>query len=219
VDHYCAAYVPSDAASCGVFPAPNITLTAGGAAAGASLQWSVIRGGAKASIAGPSAGASVDVQGTAASAAQNDVTIQVTDGRCTATRQLTVHEPSSMTMTQSPTSGPKFVQTLVRYTVKDQFGQAMGANICVDETVTVCANNRPSVTFSFGDAPTNASGQVEDQLRYSNTGGVPPNLCQKLDQVITAGGCGPLLHNTILYQASGITLTPGSSCKKGDPCP
>ena len=191
VDHYCAAYVPSDAAACGVFPAPNITLTATGAPAGATLAWSIVSGGARASIVGPSVGASIAVQGTAASIAADDVTVQATDGRCSTTRRLTVRQPSSMTAAQTPTTTPTFVQDLITYTVRDQFGAAMSANICVDETVRVCSKNIGG-TLTFGDAGTDASGQVNDNLSVSAPGGIPAGMCVKLDQTLTAGGCGPL---------------------------
>lgn len=219
VDHYCAAYVPSDAASCGVFPAPNITLTATGAASSATLRWSIARGTSRASIVGPIIGPSVTIRGDAASVTQGDVTVQVTDGTCTTPHFLTVRQPSQMTAAPTPSSGPTFIQSLITYTVSDQFGNPMGAGICIDETVTICRTNRPRATPTFGDAPTNASGQARDNLQYSNTGGIPADLCIKLDQVLTAGGCGPLLHNTILYRPTGITLTHSASCAVGDPCP
>jgi outer membrane protein OmpA-like peptidoglycan-associated protein len=219
VDHYCAAYVPSDAAACGVFPAPNITLTSAGAAAGTTPTWNIVRGGANASIVGANTGATVDIKGDAASGAQGDVTVQGTDGTCTAIHHLTVREPSEMTAADNPTSGPTFIQDIITYTVRDQFGNPMGANICVDETITVCARSHPAA-FNFGDAPTDAAaGQVQDHLRADAAGGLPASLCIKLDQTLTAGGCGPLLHNTILFQAGGITLTPNDSCASGDPCP
>lgn len=218
VDRYCAAYVPSDAAACGVFPAPNITLTAAGGAAGATLRWSITRGAAQASIVGATTGPSATIKGDGASGSQGDVIVQVTDGTCTTTHGLTVREPSAMTAAQTPTSGPTFVQIIILYTVQDQFGNPMGSNICVDETVTVCAATPPS-TFRFGDAGTNAAGQVPDTLRHENAAGLPATLCIKLDQILTAGGCGPLLHNTILFRSTGITLTPGASCAPGDPCP
>lgn len=69
----------------------------------------------------------------------------------------------------------------------------------MDETVTVCGTSNP-MTGGFGDAPTDASGQVSDDLEVSAAGGIPDALCIELDQVLTAGGCGPLLHNTIVYQ-------------------
>jgi outer membrane protein OmpA-like peptidoglycan-associated protein len=216
VDHYCAAYVPSDAVTCGVFPAPNVTLTAGGAAAGAVLRWNITRGTSRASIVGTATGPSVAIKGDAVSGAQGDVTVQVTDGKCSTTHGMTVREPSSMTSSPTPTSGPTFVQTVVTYTVRDQFGNPMGANICWDETVTVC---RSSTAFKFGDAPTDAAGQVRDFLNFTRPAGVPASLCIKLDQVITAGGCGPLQHNVILIRAAGVTVTPGASCAPGDPCP
>jgi hypothetical protein len=123
-----------------------------------------------------------------------------------------------MVAAQSPSSGPSFIETLVTYTVKDQFGDAMGADICLDETITVCARSHP-ISPTFGDAPTNAQGQATDHLRVSvATGTLPAAFCIKLNQTITAGGCGSLLHNTILYQPAGITLTPGAGCAVGDPC-
>jgi outer membrane protein OmpA-like peptidoglycan-associated protein len=219
VDRFCAAYVPSDAPSCGVFPAPNITLTASGATAGATVNWSIIQGGVKASIVGPATGGSVTIQGTAASVSQKDVTVQVTDGHCTATHLLTVRQPGALTETQAATSGPTFIQDLITYTVQDQFGNAMDANVCVDETISVCANSQPGAHFHFGDAGTDASGHVNDSLRVDAAGGIPAGLCIKLNQSLTAGGCGPLLNNTILFAPAGITLTHGAHCAAGDPCP
>jgi outer membrane protein OmpA-like peptidoglycan-associated protein len=214
VDHYCAAYVPSDAASCGTFPAPNITLTAAGAAAGATLNWTVVAGNA--AIVGAATGGSVDIQGTAASATADDVTVQVTDGSCTVAHRLTVREPSSLTSAQAPGTSGGMIQNIVTYTVQDQFGNAMGANICVDETLTLCADNSGRGLPSMGDAGTDASGQVTDTLSFFPT---PANRCTLINQSITAGGCGPLLNNTITVQPAGVTLTPGASCASGDPCP
>jgi outer membrane protein OmpA-like peptidoglycan-associated protein len=219
LDHYCAAYVPNDVASCGTFPAPNITLTATGAAPGETLTWGIVAGTARVGFVGASTGTSVTLQGLARSAARDDVTIQVTNGTCTVTRRLTVLEPSSLGIVQTPANAPpNRVQTTITYTVRDQFGNAMGAGICWDETVTVCSNNAGG-TFRFGDAPTNASGQVTDILAHNNPGGIPAGLCIKLNQTILVGGCGPVQQNTIVYRASGVVLNPGASCAVGDPCP
>jgi outer membrane protein OmpA-like peptidoglycan-associated protein len=218
VDHYCAAYVPSDAAACGVFPAPNITLTVTGAAAGATLRWSIARGAARASIVGANTGASVNIQGDAASGAQGDVTVHVTDGTCTTPHFLTVREPSALTAAPAAANTPTVVQTNVTYTVRDQFGNPMGANICIDETITVCRVTHPR-GIAFGDAPTDAAGQAVDRLRLGPLAGVPAGFCRLLNQSLTAGGCGPLLNNTIVFQTSGITLNLGASCVVGDPCP
>jgi hypothetical protein len=68
----------------------------------------------------------------------------------------------------------------------------------------------------MGDAGTDASGQVTDTLSFFPT---PANRCTLINQSITAGGCGPLLNNTITVQPAGVTLTPGASCASGDPCP
>ena len=94
----------------------------------------------------------------------------------------------------------------------------MGGNICVDETVTMCANNSGQ-TFTFHDARTDPAGQLRDRLRITFPGAVPRDLCVKADQLLTAGGCGPLLHNTIQMRWTGVTLTHGSGCAVGDPCP
>jgi hypothetical protein len=219
VNHYCAAYVPSDAASCGTFPAPNITLTATGAAAGKTLTWDVVDGAKLASIVGATKGDKVDIKGDDASVTKEDVAIRVSDGTCAARHTITVRKPTKMTAAQSPSSGPAFIKTLVTYTVKDQFDGAMGAGICCDETITVCSRSH-QISPTFGDAATDSSGQVNDNLSASvASGSLPASLCVKLDQVITAGGCGPLLHNTILFRPAGITLTPGAGCAAGDPCP
>lgn len=219
VDHYCAAYVPTDAASCGTFPAPTIVLTAAGLAAGATARWSIVGNPGNARIVGSGAGASVVIEGVAPSTAQGDTVVQVTDGTCSALHHLTVREPSQMTATQAPTVSPSFVQNMITYTVRDQFGNPMGAGICVDETITVCANNI-GTTFTFGDAATNASGQVSDNLSIrAGSGSLPAGMCVKLDQTLTAGGCGPLLHNTITMRTTGITLTHGAACAPGGACP
>ena len=219
VDHYCAAYVPTDAPSCGVFPAPKITLTAERVARGGSPIWSIVRGGAMASIAGANTRASVDIQGDAASVNPGDVTVRVTDGTCTKTHALTVREPSEMTaLTTQHAPTPTLVETLATYTVRDQFKKPMGADICVDETMTLCFATHPAKQV-FRDLTTNPDGQVEDQLALSNPGGIPANMCRKFDQVMTAGGCGPLLHNTIVYQATGVTLNQNDSCTAPGTCP
>lgn len=220
VDHYCAAYVSSDAPSCGVFPAPNITLTADGAAPGAALQWSIVRGTANAAIVGPPTGTSIGIRGTAPSGARGDVTVQLTDGTCTVTHRVTVREPTSMPATATAsTIGPNFVQLLVIYTVLDQFKNPMGSGICWDETITKCAEIPRSIPFTFRDVATNANGQVVDQLNVTFSRGVPANLCIKLNQSITAGGCGPLVQNTIVFRPGGVTLNPGTSCAPGGACP
>lgn len=227
LDHYCADYVPSDAVECGDFPAPPITLTADGAAAGATLNWRISAGTDKASILGAITGPSVTIQGDAPSGDYDDVTAQVTDGTCTASHFLTVREPTEMTYEEKPARGPilnpergpLFVANLITYTVLDQLEDPMGEHICVDETITICANSQSDTKFTTGDHDTDSSGQVYDNLYHERGGGVSPTLCQKSDQVITAGGCGPLMHNTILFQASGVTLTPNTSCKKNDKCP
>lgn len=220
VDHYCAAYVPSDALACGVFPAPNIPLTVTGASAGTTPFWTIIRGGSRASIVGPSAGTSINIKGEAPSNSQGDVTVQVTDGNCTVTHRITVREPTSMPAATVSSSGPSFVQVLATYTVLDQFGNPMQANICWDETVTTCANSHPGGAHARGDVGTNANGQVTDRLNASvATGTLPASLCAKLNQTITVGGCGPLAQNVILFQASGASLNQNSSCTSGDPCP
>jgi hypothetical protein len=216
VDHYCAAYVPSDAATCGTFPAPDINLSVAGAAVGATLRWSIARGTTRASVVGASTGPTARIHGESASGAQGDVIVQVTDGVCTATHFLTVREPSQMTDTQAPTVTPNFLQTVVTYTVHDQFGNPMGAGICVDETVTLCRTSHPG-PMTFGDAATNAAGQVIDNLSVGP--GIPAGFCRKFNQTLTAGGCGPLLRNTLTLRNSGIILTHGASCVSGDPCP
>ena len=219
VDHYCAAYVPSDASACGVFPAPDITLTAVNIARGATPAWSIVRGGAMASIAGVNTKASVDIQGDAASQNPDDVIVQVTDGTCTKLHALTVREPSEMTAVQARYAPTRTeVRTLMTYTVLDQFTEPMGADICVDETMTLCFASHPA-NERFGDSPTNPDGQVEDLLAFRNPGGIPADLCRKFDQIMTAGGCGRLLHNTIVYQAGGITLNPNDSCTAPGSCP
>jgi outer membrane protein OmpA-like peptidoglycan-associated protein len=222
VDHYCAVYVPSDAAACPRFPAPNIALIAAGAAPGASLRWSITRGAGRASIVGPNTGLSVSIRGDAASGAQGDVIVQVTDGACSTTHFLTVRQPSSMAAADARTTTPTQVQDLVTYTVLDQFGNPMGANICWDETVTTCRRTSSGAP-RFGDLPTNAAGQVVDQLSSGPPipGGISASFCLKLDQTITAGGCGPLVHNLIVMRPApfGVTRTPGAGCAVGDPCP
>jgi hypothetical protein len=192
-------------------------LTASGIAPGSAAAWSIIGGSTRASIVGAAVGPSVTLQGTAASTTANDVTVQVSDRACTARHRITVRQPTHMTATEAPSHGPTFIQDLITYTVQDQFNNVMGSGICVDETVRVCANSTGG-TFQFGDAGT-VGGIVQDQLRHENPSGIPPTLCIKLDQVITAGGCGPLLHNTILFRPTGISLVHGSACAAGDPCP
>jgi outer membrane protein OmpA-like peptidoglycan-associated protein len=220
VDHYCAPYVPSDAASCGVYPAPPATLTAVGAAAGATLSWSITAGNIdRAYIDGPSNGTTVNIRGYRPSRTAKDVTVQLTDGHCTVTHRMTVRQPSSFSLAQAPSRGARFVQNRVTYTVLDQFGNAMGANICVDENVTVCADNSGLGPVTFRDAQTDTAGQVTDRVRSGFPGPVPLGLCVKADQRLTAGGCGPLLHNTILIRWSGVTVTQGGGCSAGDPCP
>ncbi len=220
VDHYCAAYVPSDATTCGIFPAPNIPLTVTGASAGTTPSWTIVRGSSRASIVGSSAGTSINIKGDAPSGAQGDVTVQVTDGNCTVTHLITVREPTTMPAATVSSSGPSFVQLLVTYTALDQFGNPMQANICWDETVTTCAHSHPGGAHAKGDVGTNANGQVIDRLNISVASGtLPASLCAKFNQTITVGGCGPLAQNVILFQASGAQLIQNSSCTSGDPCP
>jgi outer membrane protein OmpA-like peptidoglycan-associated protein len=216
VDHYCARYTGPHT-PCGLVPGTD-SLRATGGARGATLTWSIVRGASRASIAGANTGVNVTIQGDAPSKTQGDVTVQVTDGKCTAAFGMTVREPSSMTMSQFHAVGRGFVTNDVTYTVHDQFGNPMGVGICVDETLTVCSVNVP-MTLTDHDDETNPAGQLVDNLAVNNPNGIDPTMCIKVDQVMTAGGCGPLMHNTLLFRPSGITVTPGTSCRRGDPCP
>ena len=87
------------------------------------------------------------------------MTVQLTDGHCTVTHRLTVRQPGSFAVTEAKSRGTRFIHDLVTYTVQDQLGNAMGGNICVDETVTMCANNSGQ-TFTFGDARTSPLGRI-----------------------------------------------------------
>jgi hypothetical protein len=92
----------------------------------------------------------------------------------------------------------------------------MGANICIDETVIECDSPyQPGVIqYQFSDHPTNAQGKAVDNIFVQNSMGIPAGFCVKLDQDITAGGCGPLGRNIILIRASGITVSAGD-CTPG----
>jgi hypothetical protein len=226
VDRYCAAYVPSDAAACGTFPAPNITLTTRAAPAGGTYSWAITNGATRVAFVGATNQASVVVRGTMKSAAANDVTITVTYTvglmSVMATHTLTVREPSAMTSATANAAIPAGTMgyaIIITYTVRDQFNNTMGAGICVDETVTVCSQSHP-VNFNFGDAPTNGTGRVQDRvgLTTTNPAGIPATMCILLDQDITAGGCGPLLNNTMLFQQAMATVAAGN-CVAGAMCP
>ena len=220
MDHYCAPYVPSERATCGIFPARAIKLTGTGGAAGTTLKWRISHGGSRAAIVGVTTGPTISVSGIAPSVTKGDVTVQATDGTCTSTHFLTVREPSAMAYATEPSSGPSFVELLVTYIVFDQFYQPMGPGICWDETITVCSSSHRS-SSSTGDQETWGHGQVRDRLRLEDESGrpLPDSLCRKINQVITAGGCGPLARNTIVFQKSGVTLTPNDSCVAGSSCP
>ena len=105
-------------------------------------------------------------------------------GRCGKQEPRRCHGPAHR---RHPT--PTNVETLVTCTVLDQFKKPMGADICIDKTMTLCFASHPAKQ-SFRDSATNAAGQVDDQLALSNPGGIPVSMCRKFDQVITAGGCG-----------------------------
>lgn len=230
VDHYCNPYTPSDAQSCGIFPAKDIKLTVSGVAARAPIAWSISAGTDKAAIDGDSNKADVQIKGNKASAAKNDVTVSVSDGTCTATKTITVREPTSLNVAQNPaitTSGnTKTISDRITYTVMDQFNDAMGAGICLDETVNDCHVSH-TVPFTNGDGGTNASGQTFDNLHVTatahnphDTPDFPDNFCVTRNQTITAGGCGPLIHNTIVFKKTGATLLVNNGgCNAGDACP
>ncbi len=225
VDHYCAAYTPNPSpnnvaanlATCGVYPAPNITLRATGQAPGQPVRWRVIQGQNRVRIIGASRGAALTLKGILASAAQNDVRIEARSGSCIATHRLSVLEPRSLVFR---ISGRVTRRTLVgaslRYTVHDQFNHAMGANICIDETVIECDSPYvPGVIhYNFSDHATDPRGQAVDNISVRSSRPIPPGFCVKLDQDIKAGGCGPLMHNIIVIRATGITVAPGN-CRPG----
>jgi hypothetical protein len=172
VDHYCAAYVRSDATSCGIFPAPPITLTASGVPHGSSVQWSVTNGVNKVAIVGSATTPTVTIRGIIKSNTPNDVTIQAQVGAITATHQLSVLEPTTMdTGIRNPTNFPHLIAADVRYTVFDQFGDPMGADICIDETNTVCYEPT-AIQYRFSDHPTDRNGQTVDNISIRTTGGV-----------------------------------------------
>lgn len=222
VDHYCAKYVPSDAKTCGIFPAPNITLTATGVTKGTPVTWSVTKGKGKVKIVGSAAKSTVTISGVKKSKTQNDVTVQVKSGKTKATHKLSVLEPSSMT---SVAKNKKTTSTLVgaslHYTVFDQFKKPMGAGICIDETIIECDSPyKPGVLkYGFKDAPTDKNGKAIDNIFVSNSSGIPTGFCVKLDQDITVGGCGPILRNIIVIQSTGITVTKGDCKKDSATCP
>jgi hypothetical protein len=227
VDHYCAAYTPnqsansndvaSSIATCGVYPARNITLSVSGMARGQGIVWRITNGSNRVRIIGQNNRPTVTIQGILMSANPNDVTIQATSGANTATHQLTVRQPFSLTSSPLRSSvSATAVSADLLYTVRDKFNNAMGSDICIDETVIECDSPFvPGVIqYNFNDASTNAQGQAVDHITVSNPSGIPRGFCVKLDQDITAGGCGPLGRNIILIQSTGITVRPGD-CTPG----
>ncbi len=222
VDRYCAKYVPSDAVKCGIYPAPNITLTATGVSTGSPVSWSVTKGKKKVKITGSATKPAVTVKGVKKSKTKNDVTIRVKSGKNSATHNLSVLEPSSMT---SVTKNKKTTSTLVgaslHYTVFDQFKAPVGAGVCIDETVVECDSPfKPGVLkYGFKDAPTDKNGKAVDNIFVFNSSGIPPGFCVKLDQDITVGGCGPVLRNVIVIQSTGITVTKGDCKANSGTCP
>jgi hypothetical protein len=219
VDHYCRKVVSADNSRCGRFPAASAALSATGAAAGATLTWRIVKGASKASIAGDAKGADVEIQGDAASAARDDVTVEVSDGSCTATHTMTVREPSRLSAAKVPLPKHDSLLLMITYTVLDQFGDPMGARICVSEDLETCADNHPELGgFTAKDNTTNDLGQVTDTLASPLPAKAPP-LCAKIDQALFAGGCGPLLRNVIRFETGGVSVTQGQTCASGDPCP
>jgi uncharacterized protein DUF4157 len=222
VDHYCAKYVPSDAKKCGTYPAPNITLAATGVTKGTSLVWRVTKGKGKVKIIGSATKPKVTISGEKKSKPQNDVTIQVTAGKNTATHQLSVLEPTSMSsVAKNPKTTSTVVATHLHYTVNDQFNNPMGAGICIDETIVECDSPfKPGVLkYGFQDHPTDKNGGAVDNIFVANASGIPSGFCVKLDQDITAGGCGPILRNIIVIQSTGITVTKGDCKANSGTCP
>ncbi|NOZ51814.1 MAG: DUF4157 domain-containing protein [Gammaproteobacteria bacterium] len=213
VDHYCAKSVSSDAKTCGVFPALNIKLQAKGQAKGQRVKWSVSQGGNNVSIVGSKTNATIAIRGDVKSKSKDDVTVKASTGKCVATHQLTVLEPSFMTNKLSGSGATNTsVRAKLRYTVKDQFNNAMGAGICIDETITLCDapfKNMKASDFNLKDHPTDANGQADDNIYVQNTRGIPAGFCVKLDHDITAGGCGPLNRNIIIITATGIKVISG----------
>jgi hypothetical protein len=219
VDHYCRKVVSADNSRCGRFPAPNAALSATGAAKSAKLTWRIVNGASKASIVGDAKSADVEIQGDAASAARDDVTVEVSDGSCTATHTMTVREPSSLSAAKVPLPKHDSLLLKITYTVLDQFGDPMGPRTCVSEDLETCADNHPELGgFAPQDNTTNDLGQVTDTLSSPLPKKGPP-LCAKIDQALFAGGCGPLLRNTIRFEIGGVVVTQGQHCAAGDPCP
>jgi len=222
VDHYCAKYVPSDAKKCGIYPAPDITLKAPGVTKGTPVAWSVTKGKGNVKIIGSATKPAVTISGVKKSKTQNDVTIQVKAGKNVTTHQLSVLEPTSMTsVTKNSKTTSTLVETELHYTVFDQFNESMGAGICFDETIIECDSPyKPGViNYIPEDAPTSKKGMVFDHIYVENLSGIPLGFCVKLDQDMTAGGCGPILRNIIVVQSTGITVTKGDCKANSSTCP
>jgi hypothetical protein len=200
---------------------------------GGGFVWTIEKGGDKAKLVGtpPFTEASVEVQGLKKTNPKEKedfvrVKVQYTTAKnkmCVATHDITVREPASMTgvAATTPVVGPPKwrYNTFITYTVFDQYGDAIGAGACVDETVIYCAQSHP-LTPDFGDGTTDGNGQVGDEFSIDTTdpNGLPSNLCIKLDQDLTAGGCGPVLRNTVVLDKNGATVKVGD-CAPNSGCP
>ncbi len=229
VEHYCAAYtLPNDESSCGTYPAPNITLIATGTPLGGTYLWSIAQGSQRIQLVGTTTSSSVSVQGTASSSSKGDTAVRViytvAGAQAVDEHSLTVREPASISSpgaTFVPITGPQVwgYEVHVPYTVRDRFGKAVGAGVCVDETNTIC-NNPFGYLFVWRDLPTDSDGRVTDVLSAvtADPAGLPAGFCAKVDQDVTAGGCGPVDENVLTYTATTATVSTGS-CSAGGTCP
>ena len=219
INHYCAAYEPSDSASCGTYPAPDIRLNVKRTADETTLIWDISKGASKASIIGPTNLTTALIRGDAPSDKKGDVIVSVSNGISIATKKITVREPKYMIFEENPDTTPTAISNTITYYVQDQFHDVMEDGICIDETITICHNSHPGVKFKYGDAPTNNIGQVQDHLSATSQEPFSDNFCIRANQTMTAGGCGPLMQNTIVCRNTGIVLLPGTSCTTGSSCP
>jgi len=212
------------------FPAPTITLTAsptGGSASG--YVWSIVQGSDKVQFSGPTTNSTVQVSGIAKSSQANDVTIHVTatvnSQSVGATYSLTVREPTSITLISTSQGGPPpgalFGYTSdITYEVRDQFNQAVGENISVDETVTQCANpnNVPPGLLHPNDDVTRSNGQITDRVSIGFNSAFVQGFCITFDQTVAVGGSGTVRENLVRFGADEVVVSLGHCTANDGSC-
>jgi hypothetical protein len=207
---------------CGGTP-PTVNLTAnvnGATPSTGTFQWSVPIGDDKLQIVSGGSSSTAAVSGTAPSATEGDVTVQVDyslgGATCSAVKAMTVQKPTSIgcaSYGQVVTySGPNQWGHLRDnlHQVRDQFPQPKAVEFVMPwtEVVTEVTNPCPITISARGDF-TDAAGMIHDTLGVVDSQGpLDPDCFQTIvSQAISVAGCPVSPTNTIFHGATQSTTS------------